>query len=128
MTAIWTNAPKTNCTAQYQATLKLLHELPHEEYEEIAVHFGGVPAFMRGLAPDVIAQFEKVWHDRNLTSDAKRAKFRALAKQKLNDKQIAEFEAFERATDAKHEAFEAKVRSICKFQLPLRIFRPKYQL
>lgn len=35
--------------------------------------------------------------------------FVRLAKQMLNDKQIDEFDAFERRTDARHEGFEGKV-------------------
>ncbi len=111
--SIWSNSPKDNCQQQHEATLALLHSLPHDEYDKVAVYFGGMPGFMRGLPSDVIAQFEKIWHNRSMDSKTKRAQFRLLAKDKLDDKQIDEFEAFERATDAKHESFEAKVRKKC---------------
>jgi len=112
MTAIWAKAPKTNCNAQHQETLKLLHSLPHDEYEKIAVHFGGVPAFMRGLAPDVIKQFEAVWHNKDLNREAKRVQFRALAKKLLNKQQLEDYDKFEARTDERHKAFEAKLAAL----------------
>jgi len=112
MTAIWANAPKTNCDAQHKETLKLLHSLPHDEYEKIAVHFGGVPAFMRGLEPSVVAQFEAVWHDKSLDKEAKRTQFRALAKKLLNPKQLEEYDKFEAQTDERHKAFEMKLAAL----------------
>jgi len=112
LTAIWANAPKTNCNTQHQATLKLLHSLPHDEYEKIAVHFNGVPAFMRGLEPSVIKQFEAIWHDKNLNHEAKRTQFRALAKKLLNKQQLEDYDKFEARTDERHKAFEAKLKAL----------------
>jgi len=112
MTAIWAKAPKTNCNEQHAATLKLLHSLPHDEYEKVAVHFGGVPAFMRGLDPDVIKQFEAVWHDKSLDRDAKRQQFRELATKLLNKQQLADYDKFEARTDERHKTFEAKLAAL----------------
>jgi len=112
MTAIWAKAPKTNCNAQHAETLKLLHSLPHDEYEKIAVHFGGVPAFMRGLEPSVIKQFEAVWHNKNLDQKAKRVQFRELAKKLLNKKQLEDYDKFEAQTDERHKAFEVKLAAL----------------
>ncbi len=64
---------------------------------------------MRGLAPDVIAQFEKVWHDKSLNHEAKRTQFRALAKKLLNKQQLEDYDKFEARTDERHKSFEAKV-------------------
>jgi len=107
---IWKNYRKgADCESEREATKELVDGLPWHIRRTI-FHHG--PSFLKNATEETREQFRKMWHNRTLRGDAKKAAIQALAARTLNPVQMREFEKWSKEQDKKHKEFEAKMEKL----------------